>query len=62
MTCCASAIKASVPPSPLLSARKTRNTYFIVTIRVKAQNTSETTPRTADSVAPDEWASASRMA
>ena len=43
----ASAISASVPPSPLLSARIRKTTYLIVTIRTSAQITSDTTPSTA---------------
>ena len=60
----ASAIRARVPPSPLLSARIRKVTYLIVTIRISAQMISETTPSTASSPPPPPllWASASRMA
>ena len=51
-TRCASAISASVPPSPLLSARIRKTTYLIVTMRISAQVISETTPRTASSASP----------
>ena len=40
----ASAMRESVPPSPLLSIRRTIATYLSVTIRVSAQRMSETTP------------------
>ena len=33
-----------MPPSPSLSARRMKVTYFTVTISVIAQNTSEITP------------------
>ncbi len=60
----ARAIRASVPPSPLLSARIRKMTYLIVTIRVRAQSTRDTTPSTDSStlVVPLAWCSASRMA
>ena len=60
----ARAIRARVPPSPLLSARIRKKTYLTVTTRIRAQNTSETVPSTASSAVPPlrEWASASRMA
>ena len=45
----ASAIRASVPPSPLLSARIRKTTYLTVTMRISAQVTRETTPSTASS-------------
>jgi Holliday junction DNA helicase RuvB len=35
-----------MPPSPLLSARMMKITYFSVTTRISAQNTSESTPST----------------
>ena len=41
----ASAISASTPPSPLLSARITNNTYLMPTTITIAQNSSEITPR-----------------
>ena len=40
----ASAINDKIPPSPLLSARKTKTTYLIVTMSNNAQNISEITP------------------
>ena len=36
-----------IPPSPRLSARMRKKTYFSVTIRISAQISSEATPRTA---------------
>src|ERR1700742_2961449 len=45
----ARAIRARVPPSPLLSARIRKVMYLMVTIRVRVQITSETTPSTASS-------------
>ena len=44
---CASAISASVPPSPLLSARSRMTTYFSVTTTISAHRISESTPSTA---------------
>ena len=44
---CASAISASVPPSPLLSARSRMTTYFSVTTTMSAHRISESTPSTA---------------
>ena len=60
----ASAVKASVPPSPLLSARIRNRTYLTVTVSNNAQSRSETMPMTSPSVAPAEfrWASDSRNA
>ena len=59
----ASAISASVPPSPLLSARMTKITYLIVTTMISAQKIRETTPSTAMSLGPPRmWLSAARMA
>ena len=46
----ASAISASVPPSPLLSARSRISTYLSVTTTISAQKISERTPRTASRV------------
>lgn len=43
----ASAISASTPPSPSLSARITNTTYLTDTTRIIAQNSSEITPITA---------------
>ena len=45
---CASAISASVPPSPLLSARSRKITYFSVTTNSNAQMMSEPRRRTFD--------------
>ncbi len=42
----ASAIKVSVPPSPLLSARSNMTTYFKVTMMNSAHRISDTTPST----------------
>ena len=47
----ASAIKASVPPSPSLSARSRISTYFTVTMRISAQMMSDRMPRITGSVA-----------
>jgi hypothetical protein len=47
----ASAIKAKVPPSPLLSARSSTTTYFKVTTMVSAHRIKEITPSTASGVA-----------
>lgn len=44
---CARAISASVPPSPLLSARSRMTTYFSVTTTISAHRMSDTTPNTA---------------
>ena len=44
---CASAISASVPPSPWLSARSRITTYFSVTTMISAHRISDTTPSTA---------------
>ncbi len=48
---CASAISASVPPSPLLSARTRMRTYLIVTTMISDQRISDRTPRTLSSAA-----------
>ena len=37
---------ARMPPSPSLSARRTKTTYFSDTIAISAQKISETSPRT----------------
>ncbi|MNM84732.1 hypothetical protein D3C81_968300 [compost metagenome] len=42
-----SAISASTPPSPSLSARITNTTYLIETTMIMAQNSIEITPSTA---------------
>ena len=46
----ASAINESVPPSPLLSARKRISTYLTVTTRINAQRIMESTPSTISRV------------
>ena len=46
----ASAISAMIPPSPLLSARMTKDTYLPVTTIIKAQNTSDKMPSTLSGV------------
>jgi hypothetical protein len=47
----ASAISASVPPSPLLSARSRTTTYFRVTTSSSAQMISDRMPSTASTLA-----------
>ncbi len=47
----ASAISASVPPSPLLSARSRNSTYFAVTTISSAQMMRERMPSTTASLA-----------
>ena len=63
-TCCARAIRDSVPPSPLLSARIRNRMYLAVTVKNSAHSSRETVPITASSVRPAalEWASDSRSA
>ncbi len=46
----ASAISASVPPSPLLSARKRISTYLAVTTKSSAQMISDRMPSTTGSL------------
>src|SRR5690606_24816691 len=48
----ASVISESVPPSPLLSARVTKNTYLTVTVSVSAQTISDTSPSSSTSAGP----------
>jgi hypothetical protein len=43
-------MSARIPPSPRLSARRTKDRYLNVTTNVIAQNTSDRTPRTFASV------------
>ncbi len=50
-TRCANAISARMPPSPRLSARITRSTYLIVTIRISDQKIRERQPITSQFVA-----------
>ena len=45
-----SAASAWMPPSPLLSARRTKVRYLIQTMSVSAQNTSDSTPSTLSCV------------
>ena len=50
-----------VPPSPWLSARMTRTTYFKATTSVTARKMSESTPKTVpDALAPSSSAPAAR--
>ena len=62
----ASAISASVPPSPLLSARNRISTYFAVTTISSAQMINDKMPSTAGSLtgfpAPTAAVTASRNA
>ncbi len=48
----ARAVSDSVPPSPLLSARKSSSTYFRVTVMISDQTMSESTPSTTSRVTP----------
>ena len=48
----ARAIRARMPPSPLLSARITRATYFTVTVRISDQKISDRMPSTSVRVTP----------
>ncbi len=50
-----SAIRASTPPSPLLSARMITMWYLIVTTITRDQNTSESTPSTLPGVTGMPW-------
>jgi len=45
-----SAIRESVPPSPLLSARSRMRTYLIVTVTISAHRIRERTPSTISRV------------
>ena len=58
----ASAMSASVPPSPLLSARMKKMTYLMVTNRVSVHSTSDTMPSTAVSSGRWVWDRVSRIA
>jgi hypothetical protein len=51
----ANAVRAMMPPSPLLSARVMNTTYFSDTVIVKAQNTSERIPKTFSGVTARGW-------
>jgi hypothetical protein len=44
--CAASAVKAMIPPSPRLSARRISTTYLRVTTTIKAQKMVDTAPMT----------------
>lgn len=46
---------ASMPPSPLLSARSTYTWYFSVTRMTKVQKIKDRTPRTLASVTATPW-------
>ncbi len=48
----ASAVRASVPPAPRLSARMITMTYLNVTTTVSAQAINDSTPRTLASLTP----------
>ena len=55
----ASAMRARMPPSPLLSARMTRATYLIVTTSTSDQKISDSTPSVSARVTPapvSKWA------
>ena len=53
----ASAMSARMPPSPRLSARMTRSTYFTVTIRINDQKISDRMPMISVSVIGKPWKS-----
>jgi hypothetical protein len=46
----ANAMRVSVPPSPLLSARRMKSTYLIVTMKISAHRMSDTIPNTISRV------------
>ena len=54
----ASAVSDSVPPSPLLSARRSTRTYLTVTTTASAQRIKESTPSTISRVIGPESAAA----
>ena len=54
----ASAVKDSVPPSPLLSARSRIRTYFKVTTMISAHRISDSTPSTVSRVTGPDSAAA----
>ena len=60
MARCARAINVSVPPSPLLSARRMNSTYLIVTMTISAQRMSDTMPKTISRVRAPPAAAAER--
>ena len=47
---CANAASASTPPSPLLSARRMKTTYLIVTTTISDQKISDSDPNTASAL------------
>ena len=61
---CASAISAKIPPSPRLSARSTKATYFTVTVRISDQMIRLSRPSTSHASTPpsSKWLAAARMA
>ena len=61
MTRWSSAIRASVPPSPLLSARMIKSTYFSVTTTISAHSISDMTPSTISRVSAPPAAAAVRL-
>jgi hypothetical protein len=52
---CTSAMSASTPPSPLLSARRTKVRYFAVTVSISAQKMSDRTPSTCSTEGAAPW-------
>jgi hypothetical protein len=50
-----SAIKAMMPPSPLLSARMMKITYLMDTTKMSDQNTSDSTPSMCAGVTGTGW-------
>ena len=56
----ARAINVSVPPSPLLSARRMNSTYLMVTMTISAHKMSDTTPKTISRVSAPPAAAAER--
>ncbi len=54
----ASAVKDSVPPSPLLSARSRISTYLMVTTMISAHRMSDSTPSTVSRVTGPDSAAA----
>ena len=61
---CASAISASTPPSPRLSARRMNTTYLTVTVRISDQMIRLKRPRISQASTPpsSKWLTAARMA
>ncbi len=54
----ANAVKESVPPSPLLSARSSNSTYLITTTMISAHRISDSTPSTMSRVTGPDSAAA----